>query len=159
MASKTLIALTSSLLLSACGGGGSNDYPDYDNPGKAASVTLAPENTGDGWATSTPEAEGLNTAQLASTFDSIRTGIFPGVDSMLVIRNQRLVAEGYFNGFDRDTVHDLRSTGKSFISTLVGIALEQGLVALDDPLSQHIPDFEGHKNMDAFKRPSRCATC
>ncbi len=139
------------LLMTGCGGK-DGDYPDFDHPSKPPTVTLAPESTGDGWVTSTPAAEGLDAAQLESIYDSIRGGVFPGVDSMLVARNQRLVAEGYFNGFDRDTVHDLRSTGKSFISTLVGLAADQRLLALDDPLSQHIPDFEGFKNVDADKR-------
>ena len=140
------------LLVTGCGDSGKGTYPDYDNPREPASVSLAPEITGDGWLTSTPSAEGLDSQQLGKVFDSIRDGVFPGVDSMVVVSNQRLVAEGYFNGFGRDTVHDLRSTGKSFISTLAGIALEQGLFGLDDTLAQHIPDFEGFENVDAAKR-------
>ena len=147
-----LLLVSIACLISGCGGGGDSRYPDYDNPGQAPGWSLAPDSTGDGWATSTPAAEGMDAAILDSVFKSIGSGIFPGVDSMVVVRNQRLVAEGYFNGFGRETLHDLRSTGKSFISTLVGIAVEQGLLGLDDPLAQHIPDFEGHRNMDAAKR-------
>ena len=138
--------------LSACGGGGDSDYPDFDNPGAPATLSLAPENTGDGWITSTPAAEGLDAASLGSLMNSIRDGHFPGVDGVVVARNQRLVAEAYFNGFDRETVHELRSTGKSLISTLVGLADDQGLLELDDTLAQHVPDFENHRNMDANKR-------
>jgi CubicO group peptidase (beta-lactamase class C family) len=147
---QSVIAFVSALVISACGGGGGFE-PD-DNPGKPASVSLSPENTGDGWSTSTPADEGLNTQQLSGIFDSIRNGVFPGVDSMLVIRNQRLVAEGYFNGFDRDTLHDLRSTGKSFTSALAGIAIDQGLIDLDERVSQLIPNYEGYANMDDRKR-------
>ncbi|HUQ09351.1 MAG TPA: serine hydrolase [Steroidobacteraceae bacterium] len=145
------LAVVLALLLAGCGGGGGN-YPDYEHPKLAATFTVAPENTGDGWTVSTPAAEGLNTQALDSLYQSIRDGHFPGVDSMIVVRHQHLVAEGYFNGFGRDTVHELRSTGKSFISTLAGIALDQGLIGLDDPLAQHIPDFEGYRNMSAAKR-------
>jgi CubicO group peptidase (beta-lactamase class C family) len=140
------------LALPGCGGGDAGAYPDYDNPGASASLSLAPENTGDGWSTSTPAAEGLDAQTLGGLMESIRDGRFPGVDSIVVVRNQRLVAEGYFNGYGRETLHDLRSTGKSFISTLAGIALAQGLVGLDDPMSQHIPDFDSHRNMSAGKR-------
>jgi CubicO group peptidase (beta-lactamase class C family) len=139
------------LMAAGCGDGGAGNA-GFENPDSPVNITLAPENTGDGWTPSTPAAEGLDTRQLGSIFDSIRDGHFPGVDSMVVVRNQRLVAEGYFNGFDRDTVHELRSTGKSFISTLAGIAIDQGLMGLDDTLSQHIPDFDGYRNMDADKR-------
>lgn len=142
--------LLSALLLSGCGGG--SRFQADDNPGKPASVTLSPENTGDGWATSTPEAEGLDPTTLTRIYDSINDGVLPGVDAMLVIRNQRLVAEGYFNGYDRETLHDLRSTGKSFTSALAGIAIDQGLMYLDEPLSQLIPNYEDFENMDDRKR-------
>jgi CubicO group peptidase (beta-lactamase class C family) len=145
-------SVLTSILLTACGGGGDSDYPDYDNPGAPTSISLTPENTGDGWITSTPAAEGLDPASLGSLMNSIRDGHFPGVDGVVVVRNQRLIAEAYFNGFDRETVHELRSTGKSLVSTLVGLAVDQGVVGLDDTLAQHIPDFENHRNMDANKR-------
>lgn len=151
MSPKFLATIFAIVLAAGCGDGGSGN-PGFEHPDNPASVTLAPQATGDGWSTSTPAAEGLDEAQLARIFESIRTGVFPGVDSMVVVRNQRIVAEGYFNGFDRQTVHELRSTGKSFISTLVGIAHDQGLIGLDDLLSQHVPDFEGYRNMDANKR-------
>lgn len=152
MEHKTRVVLASAVILSACGGGGGGGFPFDDNPGKPASVTLSPENTGDGWATSTPQAEGLDVQTLTSIYDSIGNGIFPGVDAMLVIRNQRLVAEGYFNGYDRETLHDLRSTGKSFTSALAGIAIDQGLMYVDEPLSQLIPNYEDFANMDDRKR-------
>ncbi len=140
------------MLAAGCGGGEGSDYPDFDNPGAPASISLAPDATGDGWQTSTPGAENLDAAALASVLNSIRDGHFPGVDGVVIARNQRLVAEAYYNGFDRDTVHELRSTGKSFISTLVGIAADQGLLSLDDTLAQHIPDLDQHRNVDARKR-------
>jgi CubicO group peptidase (beta-lactamase class C family) len=149
---RTLAASIAFLLMAACGGGGDGSYPDFDNPKEPESTTLAPENTGDGWMTATAADEGFDPQVLGSLLDSIRGGTFPGVDAIVVARNRRLVAEGYFNGYGRDTVHDLRSTGKSFISTLAGIAAQQGLVDLDDPLSQHIPGFESHRNMSAGKR-------
>lgn len=147
-----LISLATMWALAGCGKDGRGQYPDYDNPKQESMFTLAPESTGDGWTVSTSDAEGLDATTLRNVYESIGAGTFPGVDSVLVVRNQRLVSEGYFNGFGRETVHDLRSTGKSFVSTLAGIAFDQGLMRIDDPLSQHIPDFEGHRNMDDRKR-------
>jgi CubicO group peptidase (beta-lactamase class C family) len=71
---------------------------------------------------------------------------------MIVARHGRLVAEGYFNGYARDTLHDLRSTGKSFTSALTGIAADRGLLIVDDPISLYIADFASSKNMDNRKR-------
>ena len=144
-------------LLAGCGGGngGGGDSGDpyhQDNPGLPPVHTTAPENTGDGWMTSTPAAEGMDDAKLQRALEALQSGHYSGIDSLLVARHGRLVAEGYFNGFGPRTTHDLRSAGKSFVSALAGIAIEQGLFGVDDPLSRLIPDFESHANMDDAKR-------
>jgi CubicO group peptidase (beta-lactamase class C family) len=94
----------------------------------------------------------MSSAELQGTLELIRDQVFTKVDSMVVARHGRLVAEGYFNGFGRDSLHDLRSTGKSFTSALAGIAVDQGLFGVDDPISQHIPQFDRHDNMSARKQ-------
>jgi CubicO group peptidase (beta-lactamase class C family) len=150
--------LASALLLTACSGGGPQEAiplgsanPD-DDPGLPAMSSIAPEGTGDGWRPSTPLAESIDGAALSGVFEALRSGVYPKVDSMVVARHGTLVAEGYFNGYGRDSLHDLRSTGKSFTSALTGIAVEQGLMTVNDPISQHIPDFDRHANLDTRKR-------
>jgi CubicO group peptidase (beta-lactamase class C family) len=140
---------TLGLLLSACGGG--NGPPPDENPGLPAMITLTPENTGDGWQVSTPAAEQIDEALVLRAMEEIRDNT-PKVDSLLVIRHGRLVAEGYFNGFGRESLHDLRSTGKSFISALAGIAESQALLGTHDRVSRFVSDFESHAHMDDRKR-------
>jgi CubicO group peptidase (beta-lactamase class C family) len=143
------LALTASM--AACGGG-DNKFPRDDNPKLSETVSVSPENTGDGWPVSAPAAEGIDANGLLTTLENIRDGRFPGVDSMLIVRHGKLVAEGYFNGYGRDTLHDLRSTGKSVTSALAGIAIEQGAFGPDDPIAQLLPGFENHRNMSDRKR-------
>jgi CubicO group peptidase (beta-lactamase class C family) len=138
-------------LLTACGGGGSGPTPDH-NPHAPVYTSLAPDSMGDGWMPSTPAAEGIDAAALQSAFDAIQDGRYGRIDSMLVIRHGRLVAEGYFGGYARETLHDLRSTGKSFTSALTGIAIDRGLLDVDDRLSDLLPAFEGYANPDERKR-------
>jgi CubicO group peptidase (beta-lactamase class C family) len=126
--------------------------PPDANSGLPPLISLSPEHTGDGWTVSTPAAEGLDESPLAELMEDLRANAHPGVDSLLVVRHQRLVAEGYFNGFGRESLHDLRSTGKSFTSALTGIAIGQRLVGLDDPIGQHLPGFENHAHVDDRKR-------
>jgi CubicO group peptidase (beta-lactamase class C family) len=121
-------------------------------PGAPPALSVAPDVIADGWTTSTPAAEGIDASGLEAILRSIRDGSYPRVDSMVVARHGRLVAEGYFNGYARETLHDLRSTGKSFTSALAGIAVERGLLIVDDPISVYVRDFEGFDNMDARKR-------
>jgi CubicO group peptidase (beta-lactamase class C family) len=143
-----------SLMLAACGGGdggGNGRAPDV-NPGLPASISVAPENTGDGWTPSTPANEGMNAVMVQTALEAIRDRVYTKVDSMVIVRHGRLVAEGYFNGFGRDSLHDLRSTGKSVTSGLAGIAIDQGLFAADDLISQHLPQFDRYDNMSARKQ-------
>jgi CubicO group peptidase (beta-lactamase class C family) len=133
------------LLAAGCGGGGSG-------PSEPEVVSTTPESTSDGWTTSNPANEGIDAAEMTRLLDDIRTGGFPGIDSMLVVRHGRLVLEGYFNGYGRDSLHDLRSTGKSFTSALAGIAIDRGAMNLDDKISQLLPQFDTHDNMSDFKR-------
>jgi CubicO group peptidase (beta-lactamase class C family) len=152
------LALISAGLLAACGGGdggGTNGREVPVNPGLPEAVTITPDNTGDGWTVSTPTAEGLDSNAVLATLGAIRDGAYTGVDSMVVVRHGRLVAEGYFNGFGRESLHEVRSTGKSLTSALAGIAIEQGLFGLDDPVSLHIPQFENYANMSDQKRAIR----
>jgi CubicO group peptidase (beta-lactamase class C family) len=149
-----LLAGLSSFGLSACSDGAAHGSgPPLDvNPGLPPLVTLAPESTDDGWATSTPEAEDMDGAVVLDALEAIRDGFYPGVDGLVVARNDRLVAEGYFNGFGRESRRDLRSASKSITSVLTGIAVDQGRLAVNDPIAQYIPEFESYAQMDDRKR-------
>jgi CubicO group peptidase (beta-lactamase class C family) len=156
--------------LSACGGGagGGSDgggYRDGEdggravdiNPGAPPMVSLAPDNLGDGWQTSTPDAQGIDGATLQRRLDTLRSSGSGGMDDIVIVRNDRLVAEAYFGGYARDTQHDMRSVTKSFTASLAGIAIEQGLMTPEDTLPQHIDRFEEFKNVDERKRSIRLA--
>jgi len=139
-------------VLAGCGGGDPSDPPRDVNPGLPSAISTAPPDKGDGWMTSTPEAEDIDEARLRQALETLRGGRYPKVDALIVARHGRLVAEGYFNGFGPDSLHDLRSAGKSFVSAVAGIAVDQGLFATDDPVSQLIPQFDLHANMSDRKR-------
>ena len=60
----------------------------------------------------------------------------PALRALVVIRRGRLVLERYYDGTGPETPADGRSTTKSVVSLLTGIALEQGhLQALDQPVA------------------------
>jgi len=168
-------AVLCSCWLAACGGGGSGSgnggasdgggfRPGEDggravdvNPGASPTVSLAPDSLNDGWQTSTPDAQSMNGAELALRFDELRTRGSGGMDGIVIVRNDQLVAEAYFNGFARDTQHDMRSVTKSFTGSLAGIAIDRGLISLDDTLAQHIERFDTFDHMDERKRSIRIA--
>jgi CubicO group peptidase (beta-lactamase class C family) len=85
------------------------------------------------WPVSAPADQGLDASILSGAItEAQRLGF---MDGLVVIRNGHIVAERYFNGFDDTTGHNVKSVSKSFLSALVGIALEEGYV---DSLDQKI---------------------
>ncbi len=47
---------------------------------------------------------------------------------LVVIKDNKIVIERYFNSFWRNHIHDIRSAGKSITALLLGVAIEEGLV-------------------------------
>ncbi|MCP3097951.1 beta-lactamase family protein [Myxococcus sp. K15C18031901] len=78
----------------------------------------------------------------------------PAIQGLLVARHGKLVVEEYFQGFDKERPHDLRSMAKSYASVLIGIALERGApFTVDTPVVSLFPEYEGKlQNLDARKR-------
>jgi CubicO group peptidase (beta-lactamase class C family) len=146
------VALIPLALLCGCGKsyGEKIAQPDQ-NPGLPATISVAPELLSDGWRTSTPGAEGMEEKPLLELMQSIRDGALADVDSIVIAKNDALIAEGYFHGFGRDTPHDMRSASKSITSALAGIAVSQGLLAVDTPIAQYLPNFDSYKHPDARK--------
>ena len=67
-----------------------------------------------------------------------------GTTAFLVIRDDALLYEGYFNGYDRQSTQTSFSVAKSFASALVGIAIEEGYIgSVDDPITNYIPELKG----------------
>jgi len=63
--------------------------------------------------------------------------------AFLIIKDDRLIYENYFNGYGRDSINTSFSVAKSFVSALVGIAIDEGLIdSIDDPITRYIPELE-----------------
>ena len=62
-------------------------------------------------------------------------------DSFLVAKDNVILTESYFNNMGADSHHLLNSVSKSFIGALVGIAADQGVIEVDAPVAQYVPQF------------------
>jgi len=88
----------------------------------------------DTWRTSTPEAQGLDSSQLAKVFDFVKKNDIP-IHSLLLIRNGYLVLEAYFYPNSKGIVHDVASVTKSITSILTGISIDKGFIkSVDQPV-------------------------
>ena len=62
--------------------------------------------------------------------------------AFLVIRDGRIVYQGYFNGTRPDTMLTSFSVAKSFTSALVGIAIQEGAIgSADDSICDYLPEL------------------
>jgi CubicO group peptidase (beta-lactamase class C family) len=63
-------------------------------------------------------------------------------NSFIVIKNDTLIYEKYFNNYDSSTLHTSFSVAKSFVSVLLGIAIDQGKVKnTSEPITNYIPEL------------------
>ena len=62
---------------------------------------------------------------------------------LVVTRHGELVAEWYWNDTDAGSSQEVFSATKSVSSTLLGIAQADGDLAVDDPASDYIPEWQG----------------
>jgi CubicO group peptidase (beta-lactamase class C family) len=92
-----------------------------------------------GWHTTTPEQQGLDSAKLAEEIQVIHDEQI-AIDSLMIIRNGYVVLDAYFSPYDGTFLHDLGSVTKSVTTTLIGIAADQGKLQLDQPIVSFFPD-------------------
>ena len=81
----------------------------------------------DEWRTSTPEEQGMDSEILASMLQQVEDQHL-NLHSLLIVRNGYLVTEAYFHPYTQNQPQFLASVTKSVISTLVGIAIQQGYI-------------------------------
>jgi CubicO group peptidase (beta-lactamase class C family) len=95
-------------------------------PTAAATQQVAPPDywPTKGWQTSSPAAQGVDAEMLAAMLKTVEESKL-GLHSLLIIRNGYLVSETYFEFYDQKLKHELWSCTKSFIATLVGIAIDK----------------------------------
>lgn len=116
---SVLLALT--LLVTGCA------------PSKSVSVPVPEPDywPTDTWRSSTPEAQGMDSAQLANMLEEIVANE-TSIHSILVIRNGYLVTEAYFQPYTPDTKLHIQSVTKSVIGILVGRAIRDGYIQSEE---------------------------
>lgn len=63
--------------------------------------------------------------------------------AFLILRNDSIIFEKYFDGFDRQSILPSFSIAKSFISTMIAIALDEGVIqSIDQPVTEFIKEFK-----------------
>jgi CubicO group peptidase (beta-lactamase class C family) len=104
-------------------------FPARVVAGSAGPATIPPGPTPE--ALTTARVDGRSLEDFLAETDTI---------AFLVVHGDHLVDERYYDGAGRDTVVTSFSSAKSFVSTLVGLAIEDGYIeSVDDPITAYLP--------------------
>ena len=126
---------------------GRDDAPGfYPRPLAASRYRYRPPSaTGDGWPVGTLASAGLREAPIRALIQSVldttpTSWTSPAIHAIAIARHGVLVVDEYFAGFTADTLHDTRSAGKTWSSTLAGAAVDRGELSLATPIAAGDPD-------------------
>lgn len=88
---------------------------------------------------STPEAQGIPSSAILKFIDAADKEV-QDIHSFILIRNGHTLAETWWAPYHRESRHMLFSLSKSFTSTAVGLAIEEGKLSLDAQILSFFPD-------------------
>jgi len=89
---------------------------------------------------STPQAQGVDPTAIERLLDTLADKDLR-VHSLMVMRHGSVVAEGWWRPYTVDTPHIMFSVSKSFTSTAIGIAQDEGLLSVDEPILNFFPSY------------------
>jgi CubicO group peptidase (beta-lactamase class C family) len=92
------------------------------------------------WQTASPASVGLDAKALEQIAAVARKG---KSNCLVVVRDGKVAGQWYFNGTGPNTAQNVWSVTKSFASTLVGIAQDDGDLRVTDKASTWIPAWKG----------------
>lgn len=119
-------------------------YKDYWEPPLPPVVdnknAFSPKDLNDGWSIGNIIDFNIDYTELRKLIDSINSKALVNTHSVLISKNKKLVFEAYFDGFNAQIPHDLRSASKSISSAIIGIAVDDGIIeSVDEKLYNFIP--------------------
>ncbi len=86
-----------------------------------------------------PEEVGIPSGCILNFVNRLKRQEVP-MHSFLLMRHDKLIAEGYYAPCKADTLHRMFSISKSFTSIAIGLLADEGKLSLDDPIVKYFPD-------------------
>ena len=100
-----------------------------------------PKSLHDGWVTGNVKEANIGRKELKRLMDSINAKVLVNTHSVLIAKENKLVFEAYFDGFNSDIPHTMMSGSKSISSAIIGIAIDEGILAnVDEKLYEFVPE-------------------
>jgi len=91
---------------------------------------------------SSPEAEGIPSSAVLDFIRAVERHDHPldAVHGFMLLRHGNVAAEGWWTPYGPQSPHSQYSLSKSFTSSGIGLAVDEGLLAVDDPVLKFFPN-------------------
>jgi len=86
-----------------------------------------------------PEETGIPSTCIMRFITRLQNRQIP-MHSLLIMRHDKLIFEGYYAPCTADSLHRMFSISKSFTSIAIGLLVDEGKITLDDPIIQYFPE-------------------
>lgn len=78
---------------------------------------------------------------------------FENINSVIVMHDNEIIYEKYYNNFNINTLQNTRSAAKSITGMLIGIAIDKGFIESEnDPIFNYLDDYDSIENPDSRKQ-------
>jgi len=124
-----MLSLSAFFFLTACGG-------SDDNPEIPSEMMYFPPLTGTTWETKSITELNWNESAVQPLLDYLN---LKHAKSFMILVDGKIVMENYFNGHDANAPWYWASAGKTLTSAVTGIAEQENLLSINDPVSTYLP--------------------
>ena len=84
-----------------------------------------------------PESQGIKSEDVLQFIKEIEHQKI-NMHSFMMVRNGKIICEGYFKNFDKDFKHRLYSSTKTFLAVAIGVLIDQGVLTLKTKVAKYL---------------------
>lgn len=96
-----------------------------------------------------PEEQGLDSSRISKFIERMKERK-TNLHSFMMVRGGKILTEAYYKPFNKDFMHRLYSSSKTYVSIAVGMLIGEGKLRLEDKIMELLPEYantEQHKWM------------
>ncbi|MBQ9009194.1 MAG: beta-lactamase family protein [Clostridia bacterium] len=87
-----------------------------------------------------PESVGISVKSILELLDRLE-GDYSEIHSLMIMRHDQIITEGWWQPYSPAVRHMMMSASKTFSGTAIGIAVKEGITALDERIADIFPEY------------------